>query len=279
MTAKRSANLRSNRFWILGATLLIAWLALLLRPPSAGAEIRIAEGDDCPAVIQPVAYLYQAFFLREPDPQGLDFWVRYVTSDRGSLSSAAALFALSPEYLERYGEMTNEQFVRALYPNVFGRAPDEGGLRFWVNDLNTGQRTRSEVILVWSISEEFSGTDDVPSPLIYDFFRQELWCGTGSAVIEVPRLPLEVGQSIAARVESNSDYMDASIIGLAANGTHVLATGGAIDGEPEAPPINLANMYIHPNVGAAVDRYEVRISGEGSWVVISSWQPPPWRQW
>ena len=237
---------------------------LAVSPSAASAEIRITEGDDCPDVVAPVAYLYQAFFLREPDPQGLDFWVRFVTGPDGGLSAAAANFATSPEYVERYGEMTNEEFVFALYPNVFGRAPDPGGLRFWTNDLDEGNRTRSEVILVWSISEEFVGEEVSPSPLIYDFNRQEYWCGTGPAIIEVARVPLAFAQQIG--VGNEEGPLDASIIGLTPDGTHVISAAGS-----------RPSLYVQPSLGAGIASYRVTIYSEGPWVLSSEWQPPPWR--
>lgn len=245
--------------------------SLLAVTAPAGAVIRINDGDSCPGVIAPVAYLYTAFFLREPDPQGLDYWVQFVSSDDGSLSAAAVAFAASPEFGDRYGEMTTEEFVSQLYPNVFGRAPDPAGLAFWVNDIDSERRTRSEVVLVWSLSEEFVGEDAEISPLIWDINRSETWCGEGARTVRLDRLPLDVGQQIGIRSTSEAS-LSIEITGRSENGTTVVSTGQLLEGEGWGP-----SLYLHPNLGQAVAYYEVRIAGSGAWVLVNEYQPPPWR--
>lgn len=265
------------------AGLLLAGLLSIASP--AGAVIRINDGDDCPDVIAPVANLYTAFFLREPDAQGLDYWVQFVSSSDGSLSAAAKAFAGSPEFVDRYGDLTTEEFVAQLYPNVFGRAADDGGLAFWTNDIDSGARTRSEVIVVWSLSPEFLGEDNISSPLAFDLQRQEVWCGSGSREVMVPRLPLTVGQDISVRPVGDqiTPNLQAQITGLSENGTHVVSTGGAVSSVNDTAP----NLYVHPNVGQVVDRYRVRVNvddpvddgGPSTWIIVSTWWPPPWRMY
>lgn len=254
--------------------------SLLAVASPAGADIRINDGDDCPAVIAPVANLYEAFFLREPDPQGLDYWVQFVSGTEGSLSAAATAFAASPEFVERYGELTTEEFVTQLYPNVFGRPADARGLAFWVEDIDSGTRTRSEVIVVWTFSEEFLGPDPYFSPLVYDIFRKEVWCGTGSTTIDIDRIPLDVGQQIAVRAVDAEDESYATIYGVSESGTVLLTAGG-----PVTLVQSQASLYVHPNVGQAVHHYRIQINdfaAENSgdpveWVIVSEWRPPPWQ--
>jgi hypothetical protein len=103
-----------------------------------------------PAIIR----LYFATFLRIPDYAGLAFWVN---SYRGgtSLAAIAEQFTLSQEFQNTYGSLNNTDFVTLLYNNVLGRAPDPGGLAFWVGQLNANALTRGDVLLAFSESTEF----------------------------------------------------------------------------------------------------------------------------
>lgn len=96
--------------------------------------------------------LYQAAFDRVPDIGGLSYWIHAI--DRGqSVRDAAAYFATSPEFISTYGQLNNQQFAAQLYTNVLGRAPDSGGLAYWVDSLNSGT-SRAEVLIGFSESAE-----------------------------------------------------------------------------------------------------------------------------
>jgi hypothetical protein len=102
----------------------------------------------------PVIRLYFAYFLRIPDYGGLMFWVN--TYRQGStLDSISQAFAASSEFQTTYGSLNNTQFVTLLYQNVLGRAPDSGGLAFWVGQLDSGAMTRGQVMLGFSESAEY----------------------------------------------------------------------------------------------------------------------------
>ena len=105
-------------------------------------------------VIAPVARLYFAFFLRVPDYQGLTYWIaRYRGGD--SLESIADYFAASPEFAQTYGALDNGAFVDRVYENVLDRAPEAAGRAFWKGELDSGARTRGEVMLGFSESGEY----------------------------------------------------------------------------------------------------------------------------
>ena len=57
--------------------------------------------------------------------------------------------------VSRYGALDDAQFVNLLYANVLGRAPDAGGLAFWVGELDAARRTRGRVMLGYSESAEY----------------------------------------------------------------------------------------------------------------------------
>lgn len=98
--------------------------------------------------------LYQAAFDREPDLPGLGFWVRQL-DDGASLNNVSARFIDSDEFGDLYGRnLSNEQFVTKLYLNILDRDSDASGKAFWVGELNSGHRTREQVLSDFSESDE-----------------------------------------------------------------------------------------------------------------------------
>jgi hypothetical protein len=119
-------------------------------------------------VISPVARLYFAYFLRIPDYGGLMYWIGRFRSG-ASLDSISNYFAASPEFAQAYGALNNAQFVTRVYLNVLGRAPDAGGLAFWTSELDSGARTRGQVMLGFSESAEYRSliANEVAVTMIY----------------------------------------------------------------------------------------------------------------
>ena len=99
--------------------------------------------------------LYEATLARQPDPGGFDFWIGQLRGGM-SLEAAASGFTGSPEFQSTYGSLDDTQFVTLLYNNVLHRAPDPGGLSFWLNQISTGT-SRSDVVLGFSESPEGKG--------------------------------------------------------------------------------------------------------------------------
>ena len=107
--------------------------------------------------VTPVARLYFAYFLRIPDYGGLLFWVNQSRNGM-SLDNISQAFAQSPEFITRYGNLNNADFVTLVYQNVLGRAPDSAGFAHWTGLLNSGASTRGQVMLGFSESPEFQAT-------------------------------------------------------------------------------------------------------------------------
>jgi len=80
-----------------------------------------------------VTKLYVATFNRTPDSAGLNYWI----NDSGlSLEGIAKSFFDQPETKKLYSDDTSvEDFVRAVYGNLFNREPDDAGLKYWANEL------------------------------------------------------------------------------------------------------------------------------------------------
>lgn len=98
--------------------------------------------------------LYQAAFNRVPDAGGLGGWINYL--DNGNtLKNAATFFQATPEFTSRYGaNVSTADFVTLLYQNVLHRAPDAGGYADWTSLIDSGQRSRADVLIGFSESPE-----------------------------------------------------------------------------------------------------------------------------
>lgn len=97
-----------------------------------------------------VLRLYTSIFRRLPDAGGFDFWVNQSDWD---LRRVAAFFASSPEFVDTYGALDDEAFVRLMYVNVLGRDGEPGGVEFWVGIAGTVGR--AEVVIGFSESLEY----------------------------------------------------------------------------------------------------------------------------
>jgi hypothetical protein len=76
---------------------------------------------------------YIAYYGRPADPEGLDFWVQAIELGALSFEDAIAAFGASAEFALIYGDdPTPEEFFTAAYQNILNRAPDAGGLAFWL---------------------------------------------------------------------------------------------------------------------------------------------------
>lgn len=102
----------------------------------------------------PIVRLYSAYFLRLPDYGGQKFWTDQYQSLAWSFESISNFFAISQEFQQRYGTLNNGQFVTLIYNNVLNRAPDPSGYNFWVAELDSGRRSRGNVMAAFSESPE-----------------------------------------------------------------------------------------------------------------------------
>lgn len=97
--------------------------------------------------------LYEAAFHREGDLAGMGYWINQM--DNGAkLIEVANSIANSTEFVNLYGGAGNTPvsaaFLTALYNNVLGRAPDQGGYAYW---LNAGL-TKAQTLLYFAESQE-----------------------------------------------------------------------------------------------------------------------------
>ncbi len=92
-----------------------------------------------------VAKLYVATFNRAPDSAGLDYWI---DNSGLTLSQIAQSFFDQEETQNLYPSyVTNRDFIYAVYRNLFNRDPDEAGLLYWEDELNSQRSSRDLFIL------------------------------------------------------------------------------------------------------------------------------------
>lgn len=110
-----------------------------------------------------VTRLYRAYFLRPADSGGVAYWGGQRAAGQ-TLAQVSNLFASSPEFVTRYGSVSNSAFVALVYANVLGRQPDAAGLQFWTQKLDSGAMTRGQVMIGFSESPEFVGVTATTTP-------------------------------------------------------------------------------------------------------------------
>ena len=92
-------------------------------------EVRLADGHLVFNEADPAAQvvrLYHAALDRDPEQQGLNFWIGQLREGHGLLDLAQSFLA-SPEFNSRYGSLTDSQYVDRLYQNVLGREGEAAG--------------------------------------------------------------------------------------------------------------------------------------------------------
>lgn len=98
--------------------------------------------------------LYQAFFLRQPDEGGFDYWTK-VRASGASLGDIAFQFAQGTEFQNRYGSLSHAQFVDLAYDNILCRTPDAEGRAYWTGLLESGALTRWDMVINFAELREY----------------------------------------------------------------------------------------------------------------------------
>jgi len=142
------------------------WTARFMRGTTADTVDSTAHpqdvGYDPNGPAGTVYRLYRAYFLREPDAAGFEFWLSRYRSGQ-SLISIADAFSTSREFRSTYGTVGDRQFVGLVYENVLDRSPDLAGLQYWLAQL-LGGMSRGRLMIGFSDSAEFRAAtaDGVP---------------------------------------------------------------------------------------------------------------------
>ncbi|WP_421119164.1 DUF4214 domain-containing protein [Aquihabitans daechungensis] len=109
----------------------------------------------------PVIRLYFAFFKRSPDLSGANYWITK-RKNGTNLNQIASSFAASSEFQNKYGNLSNSDFVKQIFVNVFDRQPDPSGHAYWTKKLDEKKATRGQVMVGFSESSEYKGANGQP---------------------------------------------------------------------------------------------------------------------
>ena len=120
-----------------------------------------------------VTVLYKAFFDRDPDTDGLNYWVGLLENKTSDRTAVANGFIFSKEWADtckEYGiksgantetdkELTAERvnaFVERMYTTALGRESDKDGAAYWVEQLTSKKITGEQLGLSFFLSEELT---------------------------------------------------------------------------------------------------------------------------
>ena len=97
---------------------------------------------------------------RTPDDGGYNWWLNEIEQGRHTLRSMAAGFIWSEEFLgyvdaKDGNSILNDDFLTHMYKAVFGREPDGEGYNWWLNELDSGKRTQTDVLVDMTQSNEY----------------------------------------------------------------------------------------------------------------------------
>ncbi|MCU1350846.1 MAG: hypothetical protein JWM05_55, partial [Acidimicrobiales bacterium] len=98
--------------------------------------------------------LYWAYFQRVPDLSGFDYWLTRLQAGTKTLAQVSSTYAGSSEFVNKYGNLSNADFVAQIYRNIYDREPDASGHVYWTAKLDRGEKTRGEVMLAFSEASE-----------------------------------------------------------------------------------------------------------------------------
>lgn len=131
----------------------------------------INSDDYRPNVDPEILRLYLAFFDREPDLEGIKYWIGVsqgvLDGNQYSTLEIARFFVdASTEFERTYADAPNNSvFLTRVYENVLGRQPDAAGFDYWLDILNGTNKTggnptnkvgdRGEVIYYVAVNQEF----------------------------------------------------------------------------------------------------------------------------
>jgi len=107
----------------------------------------LCRSDDFSVAEQTVMDAYAAYYGRPADSNGLEYWADQIRSQPAGIQAIINAFAASQEFEERFSHLNNTELVSNIYRQLFNRAPDQGGLDYYVEELNAGRRSLQAIAL------------------------------------------------------------------------------------------------------------------------------------
>ncbi len=105
--------------------------------------------------------LYDTAFDRSMQVGEVQLLAENITNGVLDTTALANKVIASTEFTQKYGTLTNVQFVELVYKNALGHAPSIADLKNWVSQLDAQTATRAAVMIAVSESEEHILTGNV----------------------------------------------------------------------------------------------------------------------
>ena len=100
-----------------------------------------------------VERLYTVALGRASEKDGKEFWVKEITNGNKTGADCGLFFLTSEEFNNR--GLSIENFVETLYQTFFGRDSEPNGKAYWVGELKSGRKSRTDVIWGFIDSKEW----------------------------------------------------------------------------------------------------------------------------
>ena len=102
-----------------------------------------------------VARLYTKMLGRKFEEKGIEYWCKEYLTGKVTIENIATNgFLHSQEFTNL--NLSNEEFVLRMYQTFLNREPDMAGYKDWVGKLNSGEKTRDDLVYGFSLSQEFA---------------------------------------------------------------------------------------------------------------------------
>ena len=119
---------------------------------TAGTLTLTENRDKNPKVTAFVSRNYSIALGRKGDTDGLNYWTGMILTKNLTPQQVADSFVFSKECVNK--NLNDTEFVKMLYRLYMGREYDQGGLNFWLQQMNKGM-TRQTVAKSFGASNEF----------------------------------------------------------------------------------------------------------------------------
>lgn len=161
---------------------------------------------------QALTKLYLACFNRAPDLSGLTFWTKQSDAGKNFGELSETIFSLEGVSAIYPVSQSKSDFIKAIYQNVFGKAPEQEGLVFWTALLSSGI-TRGDVILSM-MAAGFNAPEGTPGKA---FLSHRLESATLAAEMQIAtgtEIPAERLANIMNLVTAEAASVDAASVKL-----------------------------------------------------------------
>lgn len=122
-------------------------------PSTDGASCSEPPADVSGETVNAIKRLYRAYYWRDADAGGLEFWRNQAAAGL-TVWEISGYFETAPEFVDRYGDLNNREFIELVYRNVMERGADAAGERYWLDRMRNGT-TRGELMVYFSDSPEY----------------------------------------------------------------------------------------------------------------------------